>query len=233
MQAPVQTATPASMLTDCDTCFHPYRLRRLLPSLQTVTPVLSRVRFDPRSSQLEITAAHGSPADCLAQAAGTAALPSRTPRNGCCPSFASFVTAFNVPRCHDVSSTISIRQCDIYCGGTAGRHQKEKNSPDGIVRSLVLPRAMMPFKLEKHVLDNPRMEQSCHESGGTDHRATSGSVTLQEPPGRYITRQAAQAWLASESLTATTHVSELLGTRLGLLASICQSTTRTQVMTRL
>ena len=30
-----------------------------------------------------------------------------------------------------------------------------------------------------------------------------------------------------------THVSELLGTRLGLLASICQSTTRNQVMTRL
>ena len=30
-----------------------------------------------------------------------------------------------------------------------------------------------------------------------------------------------------------THVSQLLGTRLGLLASICQSTTRTQVMTRL
>ena len=31
----------------------------------------------------------------------------------------------------------------------------------------------------------------------------------------------------------STHVSELLGTRLGLLASICLSTTRTQVMTRL
>ena len=30
-----------------------------------------------------------------------------------------------------------------------------------------------------------------------------------------------------------THVSELLGTRLGLLASICQSTARNQVMTRL
>ena len=32
---------------------------------------------------------------------------------------------------------------------------------------------------------------------------------------------------------ATTHVSQLLETRLGLLASICQSTTRIQVMTRL
>ena len=32
---------------------------------------------------------------------------------------------------------------------------------------------------------------------------------------------------------AGTHVSQLLETRLGLLASICQSTTRIQVMTRL
>ena len=32
---------------------------------------------------------------------------------------------------------------------------------------------------------------------------------------------------------SSTHVSEILVTRLGLLASICQSTTRYQVMTRL
>ena len=36
-----------------------------------------------------------------------------------------------------------------------------------------------------------------------------------------------------KAVIRVTHVSELLGTRLGLLASICQSTTRNQVMTRL
>ena len=41
-------------------------------------------------------------------------------------------------------------------------------------------------------------------------------------------------WSVSElNDILSTHVSELLGTRLGLLASICQSTTRYQVMTRL
>ena len=48
------------------------------------------------------------------------------------------------------------------------------------------------------------------------------------------------AWVArvespstSGAYGARTHVSEILVTRLGLLASICQSTTRYQVMTRL
>ena len=50
--------------------------------------------------------------------------------------------------------------------------------------------------------------------------------TLGEPdPSRL-----AQSKIA---VRGTNHVSELLGMRLGLVASICQSTTRTQVMTRL
>ena len=53
------------------------------------------------------------------------------------------------------------------------------------------------------------------------------------------TRKFSQGWwlvgacsrFPSGTVAALTHVSELLGTRLGLLASICQSTTRNQVMT--
>ena len=40
-------------------------------------------------------------------------------------------------------------------------------------------------------------------------------------------------FIATQPVVVITHVSELLGTRLGLLASICQSTARNQVMTRL
>ena len=54
-----------------------------------------------------------------------------------------------------------------------------------------------------------------------------GLLNAIEPIFGYI------AWYIACSTVLGTHVSELLGTRLGLLASICQSTARNQVMTRL
>ena len=60
--------------------------------------------------------------------------------------------------------------------------------------------------------------------------SNSSALTLS-----MVHEASSKADLSTTRLTtlALTHVSELLGTRLGLLASICQSTTRTQVMTRL
>ena len=79
--------------------------------------------------------------------------------------------------------------------------------------------------------------------GGIAQADPAVAATVQLPKGVTLldvavavdaaVERAERAVARVERPDSPTHVSELLGTRLGLLASICQSTTRYQVMTRL
>ena len=61
-----------------------------------------------------------------------------------------------------------------------------------------------------------------------------GPVYLEKlaAPGPGIVEGQQAGMQSAQAVVTCTHVSEILGTRLGLLVSICQSTTRYQVMTR-